>query len=156
MVDAHVDDTAAIRTGRAFLAKHVSVLYLQVPEGMSGGALHLHTENPETAREPPQATVHPEEGKFVQFRGNAYHRVQGFSARRNMPRISLVLESYVIPSWSYWRTVRFEMVTGSTSRTRKQMWTLIDFLAIFLILSAVVRTCTKLPALLKSCVAKAH
>jgi hypothetical protein len=74
-----------------FLPSHaspirVSVLYLQVPDDLSGGALEIFN------RSGVVAAITPREGLLVQFRGDLVHGIA--SGKTNSERISLVLEEY--------------------------------------------------------------
>lgn len=123
-VGLHVDNTVGIRSARKWLAHSVSVYYLQVPEGMDGGALELFTDP--ASKPTPDAVIWPQSGDHVHFRGDAYHRVTamrpwrtssgasdgassgGAAAEGDEPaeeeeaqsrlRVGLVLEQYRIPA----------------------------------------------------------
>ena len=66
----------------------VSVLYVQVPADMQGGELILHRRRPIT-------TVRPRTNLLVEFQGSLRHEVCAVEC--STPRISLVLESYLLP-----------------------------------------------------------
>jgi hypothetical protein len=112
----HVDNTLAIDSMYEFYAHHVSVLYLQVPNDMLGGDLELYFGNntgaptegkAEADAAPPDASVTPAEGLLVGFRGDALHGVQSFTSKSKQPRVSLVLESYMIPESEYNNTAEY-------------------------------------------------
>ena len=52
------------------------------------------------------ASVIPENNKLVTFRGDAHHRVRPFAAAADDRRVSIVLESYVLPRLDIWRARR--------------------------------------------------
>jgi hypothetical protein len=58
--------------------------------------------------EPPSlnASVIPASNKLVTFRGDAHHRVRPFAAAADERRVSIVLESYVLPRFDIWRARR--------------------------------------------------
>ena len=58
--------------------------------------------------EPPplNASVVAAENKLVTFRGDAHHRVRPFAAAADDRRVSIVLESYVLPRFGIWRARR--------------------------------------------------
>lgn len=68
----------------------VSVLYLDVPEDLDGGALRLWSPAWYGYYRP---VVRPSTGKLFEFRGDLKHEVEEVRAA-SRPRISLVLESY--------------------------------------------------------------
>ena len=55
---------------------------------------------------PLNATIAPEVNKLVTFRGDAHHRVRPFAAAADDRRVSIVLESYVLPRLDIWRARR--------------------------------------------------
>ncbi len=77
-----------------FCARAVQVLYISVPSDMGGGELVFHMEGF------PEHQVTPQDNMLVKFDGRMIHSVNPFSSPSNEHRISLVLESYVLPpSW---------------------------------------------------------
>ena len=52
------------------------------------------------------ASVAPAPNKLVTFRGDAHHRVRPFAAPADDQRVSIVLESYVLPRFDIWRARR--------------------------------------------------
>lgn len=58
--------------------------------------------------EPPSlnASIAASENKLVTFRGDAHHRVRPFAAAADDRRVSIVLESYVLPRLDIWRARR--------------------------------------------------
>jgi len=58
--------------------------------------------------EPPSlnASVAPALNKLVTFWGDAHHRVRPFAAAADDRRVSIVLESYVLPRFDIWRARR--------------------------------------------------
>ena len=102
-VSRHVDSTVAIlTTDEAYVAHRVDVLYINLPEDMDGGKLHVWQPQPvapagATGRggvPPADETVTPELNMHVSFRGDAKHGVQGFDSAMDTPRVSIVLEQY--------------------------------------------------------------
>ena len=55
---------------------------------------------------PLNASVVPAANKLVTFRGDAHHRVRPFAAAADDRRVSIVLESYVLPRFGIWRARR--------------------------------------------------
>ena len=55
---------------------------------------------------PLNASIAPEVNKLVTFRGDAHHRVRPFAAAADDRRVSIVLESYVLPRLDIWRARR--------------------------------------------------
>jgi hypothetical protein len=55
---------------------------------------------------PLNASVTPAVNKLVTFRGDAHHRVRPFAAAADERRVSIVLESYVLPRFDIWRARR--------------------------------------------------
>ncbi len=77
----------------SFNAKAVQVLYISIPSNMEGGNLAFHMDSE-------RSVVTPENNMLVKFDGRLLHSVSPFSSPSNEHRISLVLESYVLPpSW---------------------------------------------------------
>ncbi len=80
----------------SFSARAVQVLYISIPSGMNGGELVFHTDSGDF----PDHEVTPQNNMLVKFDGRMPHFVKSFSSPSNEHRISLVLESYVLPpSW---------------------------------------------------------
>ncbi len=80
----------------SFTARAVQVLYVSVPSNMEGGELVFQVENMDSE----EHLVTPQNGMLVKFDGRLLHSVNPFSSPSNEHRISLVLESYVLPpSW---------------------------------------------------------
>ncbi|CAD7697509.1 unnamed protein product [Ostreobium quekettii] len=105
-VNAHFDNTVAIREQGIFLAHQVNVLYVSLPDRMEGGQLEVWPMEFEDS-EYGKAVIHPLENMMVEFRGDAGHRVRGFRSPSGGKRVSLVLEQYRIPRSSYGNTVDF-------------------------------------------------
>lgn len=89
-VGRHIDATLQEPSGvQGAVPEHVSVLYLRVPEGARGGALHLLRDDR------PIGQVRPRPGMLVQFRGDLQHEVQPFTGGpEGALRASLVCEQY--------------------------------------------------------------
>ncbi|PTL81035.1 2OG-Fe(II) oxygenase [Vitiosangium sp. GDMCC 1.1324] len=89
-VGRHVDATLQVPSGvPGARPKHVSVLYLSVPEGAKGGALVLSRGSHSSGE------VHPKPGMLVHFRGDLTHEVLPFTGGpENALRASLVCEQY--------------------------------------------------------------
>jgi hypothetical protein len=89
-VGRHIDATLQEPSGvPGAVPEHVSVLYLEVPTGAEGGALHLLRDDQ------PVGTVRPRPGLLVQFRGELQHEVQPFTGGpQGALRASLVCEQY--------------------------------------------------------------
>ncbi|WP_224246100.1 2OG-Fe(II) oxygenase [Hyalangium gracile] len=89
-VGRHIDATLQDPSGvPGAVPEHVSVLYLEVPTGAQGGALHLLREDQSVGK------VHPRRGLLVQFRGDLQHEVQPFTGGpEGALRASLVCEQY--------------------------------------------------------------
>lgn len=112
-VGVHLDDTVALYRGEedegneeTLLAHQVNVLYTNLPPGMEGGELeawNLKYDDDAFGR----AVVRPTENTMVEFRGDSYHRVLGFSSPSGANRISLVFEQYRVSPEVYSRTVTY-------------------------------------------------
>ncbi|HEX8536135.1 MAG TPA: 2OG-Fe(II) oxygenase, partial [Cystobacter sp.] len=89
-VGRHIDATLQEPSGvPGATPEHVSVLYLNVPEGAKGGALVL--SRGQLAR----GEVRPRPGLLVHFRGDLTHEVQPFTGGpEGALRASLVCEQY--------------------------------------------------------------
>ncbi|MDY7231571.1 2OG-Fe(II) oxygenase [Hyalangium rubrum] len=89
-VGRHIDATLQEPSGvPGAVPEHVSVLYLEVPTGIQGGALRLLREDR------PVGHVRPRPGLLVQFRGDLQHEVQPFTGGpEGALRASLVCEQY--------------------------------------------------------------
>ncbi len=80
----------------SFTARAVQVLYVSVPSNMEGGHLAFQIENTDSE----EYLVAPQNNMLVKFDGRLVHSVYPFSSPSNEHRISLILESYVLPpSW---------------------------------------------------------
>lgn len=80
----------------------VVVLYLQVPEELTGGRLILHGNRP-------LVDIEPAANKLVFFRGDLRHEVTELEAREGQERISLVCEQYRLPAALLERVPPFEI-----------------------------------------------
>lgn len=137
-VGMHLDDTVGIDSPRRYVAHTVSVLYLQVPQGMDGGILEIF-HVPEDARKPggrttattPNVVVHPKVNQLNVFRGDAFHQITAMHVPRRRAaeaasdvdmgdsnvsgpladdyRVSLVLEQYRVPASAYPATTTFDV-----------------------------------------------
>ncbi|MFL5356905.1 2OG-Fe(II) oxygenase [Archangium sp.] len=89
-VGRHIDATLQEPSGvPGATPEHVSVLYLNVPEGAKGGALVF------SRGQRPAGEVRPKPGKLVHFRGDLTHEVRPFTGGpENALRASLVCEQY--------------------------------------------------------------
>jgi hypothetical protein len=98
VVGSHVDDTLAhSKSGVTFLAHAVSVLYISVPSDMKGGALELLGSAPGEDIDGGDTVlqrIDPVENRMVEFRGDSFHQVRGYSTQTKDLRVSLVLEQY--------------------------------------------------------------
>jgi hypothetical protein len=92
-VGRHIDATLQEPSGVPDATpRHVSVLYLQVPERAKGGELCLLRDNV------PVGEVRPREGMLVHFRGDLQHEVRPFTGGpEGARRASLVCEQYAFP-----------------------------------------------------------
>lgn len=92
-VGRHIDATLQEPGGvPGATPRHVSVLYLQVPERAKGGELRLLRDDV------PVGEVRPREGLLVHFRGELQHEVRPFTGgEAGARRASLVCEQYVFP-----------------------------------------------------------
>ncbi len=90
-VGRHIDATLQGPSGVPdAVPAHVSVLYLDVPQGMKGGALRLSRDDR------PLGEVRPRPGLLVHFKGDLQHEVEPFTApAEDAVRASLVCEQYV-------------------------------------------------------------
>lgn len=89
-VGPHVDATLQEPSGvSGATPEHVSVLYLNVPEGAEGGALVF------SRNRRPTGQIRPQVGMLVHFRGDLTHEVRPFTGGpENALRASLVCEQY--------------------------------------------------------------
>jgi hypothetical protein len=89
-VGRHIDATLQEPSGvPGATPEHVSVLYLNVPEGAKGGALVLSRGAQASGQ------VRPRPGMLVHFRGDLTHEVQPFTGGpEGAQRASLVCEQY--------------------------------------------------------------
>ncbi|GMI18447.1 hypothetical protein TrLO_g12345 [Triparma laevis f. longispina] len=122
-VNFHKDATLALRQGamvsgvKQRLAWSVSVLYLNVPQGMEGGELVLRDVSRSSLKGEERymegvevdAVVEPEENLGVVFRGDAEHAVKGWKGGEG-GRVSLVLEQYKVPVGDRGWLLEFELV----------------------------------------------
>ena len=92
-VGRHIDATLQEPSGvSGATPEHVSVLYLNVPEGVTGGELVL-SRGPQA-----MGSVRPEAGMLVHFRGDLTHEVKPFTGGPpDALRASLVCEQYAFP-----------------------------------------------------------
>lgn len=99
------------KSGSHFLAHSVSVVYVSVPSDMKGGDLELFGPGETASFEKDSDTeelgrpdlrdselVTPIENMLVEFRGDSWHQVQGYSTETSEKRISLVLEQFKLPA----------------------------------------------------------
>lgn len=121
-VGRHIDDTLKLVDTEGskpeFAAHEVSVLYIQVPEGLQGGALKIFTpdmsdgeESEDEEAEKKDETFEilpPKTGRLVRFRGDAPHEVLGCYGGDGRPRVSLILEQYKVPKLWYGATETFD------------------------------------------------
>ncbi|KFE66752.1 2OG-Fe(II) oxygenase [Hyalangium minutum] len=90
-VNAHLDQSLGVYGSSYSCPTAVSVLYVQVPEDLSGGQLRLFHRGKEVA------AVSPRPRTLVTFRGDLVHEVAPVAAGApvlSSARISLVLEQY--------------------------------------------------------------
>ena len=75
----------------------VNVLYVDIPEDMEGGELELYSTavHKYVPGRKPLQRVRPQVGMLCRFRGDMFHKVNSMK-RGSRPRISLVLEEYVL------------------------------------------------------------
>lgn len=92
-VGRHIDATLQEPSGVPDATpRHVSVLYLQVPERARGGELRLLQQDSLVGE------IRPREGLLVHFRGDLQHEVRPFTGSQGgASRVSLVCEQYVFP-----------------------------------------------------------
>lgn len=118
------------------------MLYVSIPEDMSGGRLEMYgyswlrakmfpyllsfLSTPQMDRMlPPDASVQPLENLLVSFRGDTIHRVEGYrtaggggAERGEGVRVSVVLEQYSVPLSSYGFTTVYDLSAGSQHQKR--------------------------------------
>jgi len=95
-VDWHFDVTLDIQVGEEvdLLPYEVAVMYVRIPTGMNGGELEIQYE----FLSPNGEQFIPRQNRHLTFRGDSYHRVQGFTNdNNNGKRISIVTEKYKVP-----------------------------------------------------------
>lgn len=99
-VNAHLDQSLSFYGSSRSCPISVSVLYVQVPEGLSGGELRLYHRGKQVE------VVQPRPRTLVTFRGDLVHDVAPVAAGApvlSSARISLVLEQYrVSPDQMAW------------------------------------------------------
>lgn len=77
-----------------------------MPEGFKGGQIEVWP-NKEEYTEYTKASLSPVENMMVEFRGDAFHKVKGFTSHNNEERISLVFEQYQIDDEFYPYTIEY-------------------------------------------------
>lgn len=94
-VDWHYDVTLDIQVGEVDLLPYeVAVMYVRIPTGMKGGELEIE----HNLLSPDGTKFEPRQNRHLTFRGDSYHRVQGFTNDKNDgKRISIVTEKYKVP-----------------------------------------------------------
>jgi hypothetical protein len=105
-VDAHQDRSMAFYGAGFGCPVAVSVLYLQVPEQLAGGALRLYHRGKRVA------ALTPQPRSLVTFRGDLVHEVVAVDAgapELSAARISLVVEQYRVPESLLARVPRLEL-----------------------------------------------
>ena len=107
-VGAHIDRSLEFYGVRTGCPVAVSVLYVQVPERLSGGELRLYHRGERVAALAPMARA------LVTFRGDLTHEVAAVETSApelSEARISLVVEQYRVPEPLKARVPRFEVRT---------------------------------------------
>lgn len=109
-VEYHVDNSVGIKNSIAVdytvVAHQVNVLYVDIPEGLEGGALEVWPYENQTS-ELGKAIVSPAENLMAEFRGDAFHRVGPMKLKGGKPRVGLVFEQYKITPEFYPYTTKF-------------------------------------------------
>lgn len=97
IVNTHVDDTLGhdVRNTQ-FLAHTVSVLYVSVPDDMTGGELRIRGNETIFDEDKILDSIKPHENTMAAFRGDSYHEVNGYDTQTDKVRLSLVLEQYKV------------------------------------------------------------
>ncbi|MBE4750168.1 2OG-Fe(II) oxygenase [Corallococcus sp. ZKHCc1 1396] len=109
-VAAHIDRSLEFYGPSIGCPVAVSVLYVQVPKELQGGALRLYHRGGRVAE------LTPQERALVMFRGDLMHEVEAISSGAQglaESRISLVVEQYRAPEAELARVPRFELRTRS-------------------------------------------
>lgn len=89
-VARHVDSTLGVHgAGPIFSPRAVGVLYVDVPDALTGGELRLFDDDGL------RATVVPRPGRLALFRGSLGHEVT--TTTTTAPRVSCVAELYALP-----------------------------------------------------------
>jgi hypothetical protein len=107
-VGAHIDRSLEVYGAGIGCPVAVSVLYVQVPERLTGGELRLYH------RGSPVAALAPRSGTLVTFRGDLAHEVSAVETAApelSEARISLVVEQYRVPERLKAAVPRFEVRT---------------------------------------------
>jgi hypothetical protein len=90
-VERHADFSLRSYVAGVSNPAFVSVLYVQVPDGMNGGDLRLFRPDDSIV-----ATVRPAERTLLTFQGDLRHDVTEVTGNGETPRISLVCEQYCL------------------------------------------------------------
>lgn len=107
-VEAHLDRSMEFYGEGIGSPFAVSVLYVQVPEGLAGGELRLYHRGRKVA------ALKPTPRSLVTFRGDLRHEViavQAGAPELSAARISLVVEQYRVPPALLGKVPRFELRT---------------------------------------------
>jgi hypothetical protein len=90
-VDPHIDRSLRAYCRTVEPPRYVSVLYVTLPEAMSGGQLVLSHGKREVGR------VTPEVNKVVRFQGDLLHHVTPLGPEARGERLSVICEQYDLP-----------------------------------------------------------
>jgi hypothetical protein len=107
-VEAHIDRTLSFYGAGYRCPVAVSVLYVQVPEGLEGGELRLYHRGQRVAQ------LKPMPRSLVTFRGDMVHEVTPVTSGvpgMSTARISLVVEQYRVPADVRVRIPRLDVLT---------------------------------------------
>lgn len=92
-VDRHADFSLRSYVAGVENPAFVSVLYVQVPEGLDGGELRLFRPDDSVI-----ATIRPQRRTLLTFQGDLRHDVTAVEGPDGAVRISLVCEQYCLPA----------------------------------------------------------
>mmetsp|Transcript_55427 Transcript_55427/g.131119 ORF Transcript_55427/g.131119 Transcript_55427/m.131119 type:complete len:379 (-) Transcript_55427:101-1237(-) len=102
-VRTHLSAFSTNSSARQYVAYQTDIYWVHVPEGASGGELHLYSYKGGTPSgamlEKPDATVAPETNTVAHVRGDAFQRImapRGAAARRGDATVAVVLDQYIV------------------------------------------------------------
>jgi hypothetical protein len=108
-VDPHIDRSLRSYCKTIDPPQQVSVLYVQVPDPLSGGELVLQRGRQRVAQ------IQPQTGVLLHFQGNLTHSINAVTSAGH--RLSLVCEQYALEADALWHIPKFLIESRVISRT---------------------------------------